>query len=941
MSNTPKLRQLLHGLIAHSYANRTPQSSNFPTFEPLESRALFSGSTDLGSQNPPQQGIILSSEPLTAPAAPTSVAASNGTYTNQIRVTWTASTNATAYEVWRGTTDSSAAAVRIADNVITTVFESNTGQAALTAYYFWVKAKNSAGTSDFSLGDPGYLAAPPVTIPAAPTNVQASNGTFAEKIQLTWTASANATAYEVWRGTTDSSAAAVRIAENVTTTAFESTTGQVPNTAYYFWVKAKNSAGASAFSLGDPGYLATPPVTAPAAPTAVAASNGTYTNQIRVTWTASATATAYEVWRGTTDSSAAAVRIAENVTNTVFESNTGQAANTAYYFWVKAKNSAGTSDFSLGDPGYLAAPPVTIPAAPTNVQASNGTFAEKIQITWTASATATAYEVWRGTTDSSAAAVRIAENVTTTAFESTAGQVANTAYYFWVKAKNSAGASAFSLGDPGYLATPPVTAPAAPTNVQASDGTYTNQIRVTWTASANATAYEVWRGTTDSSAAAVRIAENVTNTVFESTTGQAANTAYYFWVKAKNATGVSPFSLGNVGYLASATPVAPVAPTNVQASDGTYTNQIRVTWASVPNAAAYEVWRGTTDSSAAAVRIAENVTNTVFESTTGQAANTAYYFWVKAKNATGASPFSLGNVGYLASATPVAPVAPTNVQASDGTYTNQIRVTWTSVPNAAAYEVWRGTTDSSAAAVRIAENVTNTVFESNTGQAANTAYYFWVKAKNATGASPFSLGNVGYLASPTPTAPAAPTNVQASDGAYTNQIRVTWTSVPNAAAYEVWRGTTDSSAAAVRVAENVTGTVFESNTGQAANTPYYFWVKAKNATGVSPFSLGNVGYLAAPAAPAAPTNLLASNGTFPDKIQLTWTASANAAAYEIWRGTTDSSAAAVRIAENITTTSFDSLTGQLAGTPYYFWVKAKNIGGVSGFSLGDPGYLGA
>jgi hypothetical protein len=91
-------------------------------------------------------------------------------------------------------------------------------------------------------------------------------------------------------------------------------------------------------------------------------------------------------------------------------------------------------------------------------------------------------------------------------------------------------------------------------------------------------------------------------------------------------------------------------------------------------------------------------------------------------------------------------------------------------------------------------------------------------------------------------------------------------------------------------------------------------------------------------APSAPTGVLASDGTYTDRVRITWNASANATAYEIWRGTSSSSSAAKKIsATDVTTTTYDD-TSALGGTTYYYWVKAKNAAGTSGFSSSNTGF---
>ena len=96
-----------------------------------------------------------------------------------------------------------------------------------------------------------YIAAP--TAPAAPTGLAASKDTYADKVQVTWTASAGATGYDVYRNTTNSSGTATKLnASDITTTTYDDTAA-VPDVTYYYWIVARNSAGSSVFSTSDTG----------------------------------------------------------------------------------------------------------------------------------------------------------------------------------------------------------------------------------------------------------------------------------------------------------------------------------------------------------------------------------------------------------------------------------------------------------------------------------------------------------------------------------------------------------------------------------------------------------------------------------------------------------------------------------------------------------------
>jgi fibronectin type 3 domain-containing protein len=159
-----------------------------------------------------------------------------------------------------------------------------------------------------------------------------------------WNASVQATSFEVWRSTSSSSTSAAKIGTPTTTTYDD--TRATPGTTYYYWVKAKNSQGTSGFSSADTGYR---PL-APAYPTGVIATDGTCTGAVRVTWNAVSGASAYEVWRGT-DSSTAGAEMRGGTTATTYD-DTSAHPGTTYYYWIKARNAAGTSGFSTPNSGY-------------------------------------------------------------------------------------------------------------------------------------------------------------------------------------------------------------------------------------------------------------------------------------------------------------------------------------------------------------------------------------------------------------------------------------------------------------------------------------------------------------------------------------------------------------------------------------------------------------
>jgi hypothetical protein len=104
----------------------------------------------------------------------------------------------------------------------------------------------AAGTNGLTVtltGAPLYFLPSDGSGPAAPVNLAATAGNGL--VTLSWAASAGATGYDVYRGTTPGGGALTPIARGVTTTAFTDT-GLADGTRYYYRITAANASGESA-----------------------------------------------------------------------------------------------------------------------------------------------------------------------------------------------------------------------------------------------------------------------------------------------------------------------------------------------------------------------------------------------------------------------------------------------------------------------------------------------------------------------------------------------------------------------------------------------------------------------------------------------------------------------------------------------------------------------
>ena len=219
-----------------------------------------------------------------------------------------------------------------------------------------------------------------VAVPAAPTGVNASKGTYAEKVQVSWTSSTGATSYQVYRNTSNSSSGASLLG-SPSASPYDDTSATA-GTTYWYFIKACNTAGCSGFSSSDSGYRAI------LAPTGVSASDGTYTDKVQVSWNASSGATYYEVYRNTSNSSSGASPLG-SPSASPYDDMSG-TAGTTYWYFIKACNTAGCSGFSSSDSGYRNQGPLT----PSNFRMIN-TTQTSITIGWDNVSDENGYKIYK------------------------------------------------------------------------------------------------------------------------------------------------------------------------------------------------------------------------------------------------------------------------------------------------------------------------------------------------------------------------------------------------------------------------------------------------------------------------------------------------------------------------------------------------------------------
>jgi len=572
----------------------------------------------------------------------------------------------------------------------------------------------------------------------------------------------------------------------------------------------------------------------PSVPQGVSASDGDYPDRILVSWNPVRGAQRYEVFRAESEEGDYA-KIGESTTTTF--SDTEAQGNRLYWYRVRACNQFGCSALSEPDSGYYLAPVPPLP--PQNVEASDGTFSDRIRVTWSAAVGASHYELYRSDIPG-ADFLRIAQ-VSTTSYDDRAIVLGRT-YYYRVKACNSYGCSDFSETDAGFAA---ASVPGAPQNVEASDGTYSDRVRITWSPVPGANHYEVHRATARDGTYEL-IGETTTTTYDD--TAVTVGTTYWYKVRAWNVLGYGPFSEPDSGYAAAAGgggggsgAQLPGQVSGVSASDGTYPDKIRIIWNPVSGARTYRVYRSPTGVEGTFSQIAEVPSGTTsYDDTTITVLCQEYWYVVSAWNDAGEGPLSVPDRGYLGGTLGQvktdkikATVTPSGTDATKAT----VKLEWEGVKDATKfgvyYEIWRRVPASISTKI---DETTNTNYEDIVE--IGKTYYYKIRACSTYSCilcGPFS-GEVTVVVACNP---APPTTVTATKSG--NQVTVSWTAVTGAQKYQVYRSTSATGSYTFVDETNTNSYIDSPPIPSSGSVTYYYKVKTCVACGCGGLSQASNG----------------------------------------------------------------------------------------------------
>ena len=320
------------------------------------------------------------------------------TDTDSISLSWNAVPQADRYELRRDGSDVYSGS----DTSFT-----DTGLSGNTEYIYHVRAINAAGTSDWSGAVKGQ------TDLALPSGLRVVD-TTTDTMILLWNDVPDADSYELQRNGNE--------VYNGSRTSYTDT-GLAGNTEFSYRVRAKNTAGTSSWSAEVKGRTDLAP---PAVPAGLRIA-GTTTDTMSLLWNDVPGADRYELQR---DGNEVYSGYSASYTDT------GLGGNTEFSYRIRAKNAAGTSDWSAEVKGQTDLAP---PAVPVGLRIT-GTTIDTINLIWDDVPGADGYELHR---DGSEVYSGSSASYTDT------GLSDDTVYSYKVRAKNAAGTSSWSAAVSG------------------------------------------------------------------------------------------------------------------------------------------------------------------------------------------------------------------------------------------------------------------------------------------------------------------------------------------------------------------------------------------------------------------------------------------------------------------------------------------------------------
>lgn len=217
---------------------------------------------------------------------------------------------------------------------------------------------------------------------------------------------------------------------------------------------------------------------------------------------------------------------------------------------------------------------------------------------------------------------------------------------------------------------------------------------------------------------------------------------------------------------------------------------------------------------------------------------------------------------------------PVGVQASQGTFDDRIEVRWEPAPGAEGYQVFRS--ESARGTYTLTAEVQGTLYQDKSA-AQGKFYFYTVKSSGPAGLSSHSSLTQGFLQSPAGLG--VPSGLQAQVTG--TRVRLLWTAVDGAENYRIYRF--EESAGKYALVGESKQTGFEDRSLEQKTASHWYVVTALAGSKESPASESVTVTVTAQTLKKLriPRDAQATQGQFPDRVEITWAGVNGAQAYEV------------------------------------------------------------
>ncbi|UCE20159.1 MAG: Ig-like domain-containing protein, partial [Gemmatimonadota bacterium] len=373
-----------------------------------------------------------------------------------------------------------------------------------------------------------------------PLGVLASDGQYPDKVVITWKDQTDREwSYRIYR---DGALLDTTAADDSTYT----DVGPAPG-SYTYCVATLDSLGRESSHACDQGGIDILPP-----PANVQASDSIYDDKIEITWELGSTL--QDGFVITRDGGVLDTAMAQAVSYNDFTVTPDQM----HTYCVQAYSDSGGVSTIECDDGFR----VNV-TTPTDVEATDGDFEDRVEITWESnSTTVILFDVYRNTT--------LVKSVTGEGrFCSDYGGTAGKKYEYNVIARTVLGLVSEAAADSGHREL------EAPSRFQASDDAYEDKILITWADNCQVeNGYQIFRRDTTETDSVLIVETTSNRTSFLDETS-VPGTTYVYSIAAFDTRGEE---LGTSIFMADIGRRVLNPPTNVQATDGAYEDRVVVTW---------------------------------------------------------------------------------------------------------------------------------------------------------------------------------------------------------------------------------------------------------------------------------------------------------------------------------------------------------------------------